>query len=126
MRDLGNASASCSYNQLSGVDLPEDYLSRQIGMSISPYADQVYHNDMAYNLSVTQTTTFVVVAAFEADNIQQKDVSFVCVTSNNTKSGISLPEDKAPWKISDAGATWRASGRLSILLASMAGLMLAL
>lgn len=81
---------------------------------------------MAYNLTVTQTTTFAVVAAFEAGNIQQKDVSFVCVTPNNTKSGSSLPENKTPWKTSDVGAIWRVAGGLGVWTASVAALMLAL
>jgi hypothetical protein len=125
MRDVGNAS-TCPYEQLSGVDLPKDYLSRQIGVSISPYADQVYHNDLAYNLSVTQSTTFAVVAAFQADNIVQKDVSFVCITPNNTQPGSSLPENNTPWKTSDAGAPCKATRGLSVWMAFAVGLMFAL
>lgn len=126
MRDVGNASAACSYDQLSGVGLPNDYLSRQIGISISPYADQVYRNDLAYNLSVTQSATFAVVAVFQADNIVQKDVSFVCVTPNNTQPDSSLPENKTPWKTSDAGAIWTATGGQSVWMTFAIGLLLAL
>jgi hypothetical protein len=126
MGDIGNASAACTYDQLSGVELPDDYISRQIGVSISPYADQVHHNEMAYNLSVTQSTTFAIVAAFEADNVVQKDVSFVCVTPNNTQSGSFLPENKTPWKTSDAATIWKAAGGLSVWMAVVTSLTLAL
>jgi hypothetical protein len=81
---------------------------------------------LAYNLSVTQSTTFAVVATFQADNTVQKDVSFVCITPNNTQSGSSLPGNKTPWKTSDASATWKAAWGLSVWTAFAIGLMLVL
>jgi hypothetical protein len=73
---------------------------------------------------------FAAVAAFpdsesNGGSVWQSEVQIVCVTPNNTQEGSRVPESRAPWT-SDAGAKWRPVESLSITLAGVVGLMLAL
>lgn len=122
---------TCAFSSLSGVDIPDDYVTYMMGMSLSAFKaspDGNWDNssDMAYDLHVVQSTPFAVVAAFKSDGHIEKDVQFACVTPNNTQPGSRVVENKTPWKTSNASVGWRAAPGLIVVMAGVVSLLLAL
>lgn len=130
------ANDVCSYSSLSGVDIPDNYVTHNIGISLStfdapPGARWANYSDMAYDLHVRQSTPFAVVASFDSgsDDGQpnfEEDVQFVCVTPRNTQPGSRVPDTNAQFDTSDASISCRAVEVWSVAIAGVVGLMLAL
>lgn len=131
-RRIDVSNSSCTYPTLSGVDIPDDYINHETISSLSPYRG-IYSSNNAtadYDLIVNQAIPFAVSASFlvwENDDasVWQSEVQLVCVTPNNTQQGSRVPENRTPWS-SAAGASWRSAGDLSLVVAGMAGFVLAL
>ncbi|XPS68479.1 hypothetical protein M3J09_000766 [Ascochyta lentis] len=125
---------TCTYPSLSGVDIPDNYVTRNMLSSLDPFevgpgARWANYSNMAYDLLVVQPVPFALVATFASDvsgssNLIERDVQFVCVTPNNTQPGSRVPENRTPWD--SAAVRWRAGGMWSIAVASTLAFILSL
>ncbi|KAF3004967.1 hypothetical protein E8E13_008009 [Curvularia kusanoi] len=128
--NIGNKT--CAIPSLPGVDIPDDYISRMVGLSAAPFVYPIgskwdsYAED-AYNYTAAQAMAFAVVSSRQVEGgLMVQDVQLVCVTPNNTQPGSRVIEDKTPWPNSAVGLGAGAGSGLCAVVAGVAALLLTL
>lgn len=128
--NIGNKT--CAIPSLPGVDIPDDYISRVVGLSAAPFGSPVGHKwdsyaEDAYNYTAVQAMAFAVVSSRQVEGgLMVQDVQLVCVTPNNTQPGSRVVEDKTPWSNTAVSLGAGAGSGLCAIVAGVAALLLTL
>lgn len=122
---------NCSYPNLPGIDLPDNYHSPARGSSHYLWDDKSYQTGFSdiypastYDQFLSQVIPFAVVTSLVEGN-QNNAIDIVCVTPNQTQSGAQAPGDRTPWEENTA-VRWQVAGKLAMAMAGLVGSTLAL